>query len=237
MKKILVFTATYNEKENIKEFLEKLISQKYKFDILIVDDNSPDGTIEIINQFSENINNLKLYIRDKKLGLDTAHKFAFNYAKVNNYDVLITMDADLSHDSNQLGDFLKKIENCDFIIGSRYMLGGKNNMKGCRLFLSIYGNKIIKFFSGIRLTEFTTSYRAFNLKKLQNFDLNKVNAKGYSFFMVTVCMLKLFNYNIEEIPIIFNDRIEGRSKIPKLEIFRTIFNLIKISFKLRLNKN
>lgn len=234
MKKILVFTATYNEKDNIKEYLEKLLSQNIQFDILIVDDNSPDGTNYIIQDYQKKYSQIKLHVREKKMGLDTAHKFAYEYAKKNSYDVLLTMDADLSHNPQDIKYFLKEIENFHFIIGSRYMKDGKNKMRGFRFFLSSFGNILIKFLTGIKLTEFTTSFRAFNLKKLNNFNLNKVNVKGYSFFMGTVCTINSLGYSILEIPIIFDDRHNGKSKIPKIEILRTLFYLIKFSINLKI---
>ena len=236
MSKVLIFTATYNEKENIKKYLEKLLIQNIEFDVLIVDDNSPDGTKYIIQEYIKKFSKIKLKVREKKMGLDTAHKFAYDYAKNNSYDTLITMDADLSHDPQEIGLFLKEIKNFHFIIGSRYMKDGKNNMRGFRFFLSKFGNVLIRYFSGINLSEFTTSFRAFNLNKLKNFDLKNINEKGYSFFMGTVCSISSFGYSILEIPIIFNDRHYGKSKIPKIEIIRTVFYLLKFFIKFKLKR-
>ena len=231
-KRILVFSATYNEIENIKELISGIQKNLPNSSILIIDDNSPDKTQEVIHKLKKNNSSLFLIERENKLGLDTAHKAAFRYAVENNFDYLITMDADISHDPKELPKFVKNLNNFPFVIGSRYVSGGKCLMKGSRLIMSKFGNKLIKILSGIKSNEFTTSYRGFNVKKLKNFDLNNVKSKGYSFFMGTLFELEKNNIEIKEIPITFNDRKKGVSKIPKVEILRTLKNL----FFLTLNK-
>ena len=230
-KRILVFTACYNEKENIEKLILKIRENLPEGEILIIDDNSPDQTKEVINDLKDKISKLYLIVREKKLGLDTAHKFAYEYAIKNNYDYLITMDADLSHDPKELMNFVKNLDENAFVIGSRYILGGKCEMKGTRLIMSKIGNLVIKIFSKINSNEFTTSYRGFNIKKLKNFHLNDVKETGYSFFMGTLFELEKKNFSIKEIPITFADREQGISKIPRLEIFRTIKNLINYVLK------
>ncbi len=232
-KKILVFTATFNEKENIHKLINKIKRFNPQVHILVVDDNSPDGTGRIIKKLQKKFKNLYLISRKKKEGLDSAHKLGYNYAIKKKYDFLITMDADLSHDPKKIKNFIKYLPNYNFVIGSRYIKGGKCLMKGRRLFLSKYGNLIIRKILGINLTEFTTSYRGFNIKKLNQFSLNKVKTRGYSFFMGTVFEIYNRSYSIKEIPIIFKDRTSGVSKIPKLEIIRTLKNLFVIWIKKR----
>jgi len=141
------------------------------------------------------------------------------------------MDADLSHDPIKINKMIKILKNHEFVIGSRYMIGGKCEMSFIRTLLSFFGNKFIKIFLNINCNEFTTSYRGFNLKKLKKFNLNKINSNGYSFFMETIVQLKRSGYNIKEIPIYFKNRIHGKSKIPKIEIFRTLKNVILLYFK------
>ena len=230
-KKILVFTATYNEIGNIRNLILRIKRNNPKVHILIVDDNSPDGTAKEIYRLKKNIKNLFLVNRKKKLGLDTAHKLAYQFAIKKKYDYLITMDADLSHDPRAIKNFIKNLLDFPFVIGSRYVRGGKCLMKGKRLILSKYGNLMIKKILNVELTEFTTSFRGFNLKKLKNFHLSKVKAKGYSFFMGTIFEIIQKKYRIKEIPIIFKDRSKGSSKIPRLEILRTLKNLIILFFK------
>jgi len=230
-KKVLVFTATYNEVENIHTLINKIKKFNPQVHILIIDDNSPDGTALVIKTLKKKLKNLYLIIRKKKEGLDSAHKLGYDYAIKKKYDYLITMDADLSHDPKKINDFIKNLSNFEFVIGSRYMKGGKCLMKGKRLLLSKYGNLIIKKILNINLTEFTTSFRGFNLKRLNKFNLNKVKTKGYSFFMGTVFEIYNRGYSITEIPIVFKDRTSGVSKIPKMEIFRTFKNLFILFFK------
>ena len=232
--KILIFTATYNESENIKKFLSE-ISKFYKIcDLLIIDDNSPDNTWKIIQDYQKNEKNIKLIIREKKEGLDTAHKFAYEYAVSNNYDFLITLDADLSHDPKIIPQFIEELAMHTFVIGSRYMEGGKCDMRGLRLFLSFFGNKFIKFIFNIDCNEFTTSYRGFNLKKLKSFHLKNISSKGYSFFMETIYQLNKEGILIKQIPIYFKDREKGESKIPRAEMLRTLFNIFKLKLGIKI---
>ena len=224
-KKVLVFAATYNEAENINEFINSIFNHNNNVDVLIIDDNSPDKTANIIQDLKQKFNRINLIIRKGKLGLETAHKDAYKYAMKNNFDYLITMDADLSHDPREIINFISNLKDHPFVIGSRYIEGGKCEMRGFRLFISYFGNKFIKYVLNSRCSEFTTSYRGFNLKKLRDFDLNIIKNGGYSFFMSTVFELQKKNFDIKEIPITFYERTAGKSKIEKVEIFRTLKSL------------
>jgi dolichol-phosphate mannosyltransferase len=224
----LIFAATYNEIDNIKDFIDEINKLDCKLDVLIIDDNSPDGTGNFIEKKAKSSDNLTLIRREKKLGLDTAHKFAYNYAIKNNYSYLITMDADLSHEPKEIIKILNHLKKTPFVIGSRYILGGKNYMKGWRLYLSIWGNKVIKKTLSMNGNEYTNAFRGFDLKKLHNFNLDLVKSRGFSFFMETIFELDQRNVPIYEIPITFNVRKHGVSKIPQIEIFRTLKNIFKL---------
>lgn len=228
-KKILIFTATYNEKENIENLILKIKANIPECHILIIDDNSPDGTSIVIENLKKNVKDLYLIKRKQKSGLDSAHKIAYSYALENDFDFLITMDADFSHDPIVLPEFLNQLKNNPFVLGSRYIEGGKCLMTGRRLIMSRLGNLMIKTFSKVNSNEFTNSYRGFNLKNLKDFNLNDVKNKGYSFFMGTLFELDQKKIPIKEIPIIFKDREKGESKIPKFEIIRTLKNLFIFS--------
>tara|TARA_B100001540_G_scaffold288707_1_gene284118 strand:+ start:1147 stop:1848 length:702 start_codon:yes stop_codon:yes gene_type:complete len=230
-KKTLVFTATYNEFENIQNFITAVHNNNPEVDILIIDDNSPDKTYELVEDLGKKINNIFLIKRSHKLGLDTAHKEAYEFALANKYEYLITMDADLSHDPKEISNFVKYLENHEFVIGSRYMVGGECLMSRKRLTISKYGNLFIKLILNLNCNEFTTSYRGFNLLKLKNFHLNLIREKGYSFFMGTVHHICSKKFTYIEIPITFKDRQKGESKIPKIEILRTLINLFKLKIK------
>jgi len=231
MDKILVFTATYNEKENIEKLIDVILKLRNDIKMLVIDDNSPDKTYEILEKISKKNDNLIVVKREKKLGLNTAHIMAYEYALKNNYDKLITLDADFSHDPNEITKIIDFLDKYDFVIGSRYIEGGKNVQPVFRYLISYLGNKLIKLVLKINLNEFTTSYRGFNLKKLNNFSLNQIKGKGYSFFMETVIVLNRLGYKCFEFPIHFKDRVKGKSKIPKIEIFRTFKNLMLLFLK------
>ena len=230
-KKILIFTATYNEAENIDELVKIIKNQESNLDLLIIDDNSPDKTADKIISLQKIYPKIFLIKRSGKLGLDSAHKEGYDFALRNNYDFFISMDADLSHDPNEIKNFIKHLNDFPFVIGSRYMKGGKCLMKNNRLIMSKYGNLLMKYLLRIDCNEFTTSYRGFNIEKLKNFNLDMVKTKGYSFFMGTIYEIVKKNYTVKEIPIIFKDRSKGYSKIPRLEIFRTLKNLFILSIK------
>ena len=229
--KTLIFSATYNEAKNIEEFLNLIFGLNIDFDILIIDDNSPDKTYEIIEKFVKDKQNTKLIVREKKMGLDTAHKMAFEHAKNNSYNYLITLDADLSHDPTKIPIFLKELQNNPFVVGSRYIPGCKCGMKGFRLFMSYMGNIFIKTIFNIDCRDFTSGYRGFNLQKLDKFNLAEVTSKGYSFFMETIYKLNYQNIPIKQIPIYFPERKKGKSKIPKIELIRTLLNVLKLKLK------
>jgi len=230
MSKTLIFTATYNESRNIKELISQIFELKNDLNLLIVDDNSPDKTFEIIEKLAFTNKNIFLHKREKKLGLNTAHIYAYDFALKNNYEKLITMDADLSHDPKEIPKIIKLLDKEAFVIGSRYINGGKNDLPTRRLILSVIGNKFIKALLKSDGTEFTSSFRGFNLKRLNNFHFNQIDSNGYSFFMETVIRLNLLGHNSCEFPIHFKNREYGISKIPRIEIFRTLFNVFKLFF-------
>ncbi len=231
MKDTLIFTATYNEIKNIEKLIKRINLYSKKSDILIIDDNSPDGTSKLIRKIINKNKRIKLIIRNKKNGLDTAHKLAYKHALKKKYNYLITMDADLSHDPSEIPNFLKHLSKHNFVLGSRYMEGGKNELSLFRFLLSYFGNKFIKNLLNLNCTEFTSSYRGYDLKKMKKFNLNMINSKGYSFFMETIYQINKLGYKIYEIPIIFATRKQGKSKIPKIEIFRTLLNVFRLYFE------
>ena len=233
--KTLVISPTYNEVRNIETLIHKTLNGNNN-DLLIIDDNSPDGTAEKVKKFQNKYPNLFLEIREKKLGLGTAYLMGFNWAIKRGYDSIVQIDADLSHDPNEIPKMMDILKTSSFVIGSRYVKGGKCEMSGHRLALSIIGNKFIKKVLKINCNEFTTSYRGFNLSKLGDFDLNMINSKGYSFFMETIYRLNKHQVNINEIPIHFKNRRHGYSKIPGIEIFRTLKNLFILYLENRQKK-
>lgn len=229
MTKSLVFFATYNEAGNVKPLLTSITSFAPDADILVVDDNSSDGTVEAMQQLD--IPQLKIISRKGKLGLGTAHLLALAYARHHRYDVVITMDGDLSHDPSHLPALLNQIANgSDIGIGSRYMPGGSCDYAGYRLYVSRMGNIAARYLLGLKLHEFTTSFRAFKVESLQRVDFSRLLVGGYSFFLTMVAEAASRGLRITETPIHFHERGYGQSKIPTFEAVRGIVNLIRLAF-------
>jgi len=225
---ILIFMATYNEASNIRTLLNDIWDKVPDADILVVDDNSPDGTGTLLNEIAATNNQLKVIHRPRKLGLGTAHHLAMIYAMQHAYDVLITMDADHSHNPADIPILLTKLADADFVIGSRYMRGGNCDYGGYRKFLSTAANTAARFLLGIPLHEFTTSFRAFRVSKLTKVNFVKMHNQGYSFFMESVYRFKQAGLTLAEVPIYFRHRNAGSSKIPRLEIFRGMLKLLHL---------
>lgn len=230
-KKTLVFSPTFNEKNNVIKFINFFKLKYSKLDLLVIDDNSPDNTLLLLRLFSKDNNNIIVKKRKKKMGLDTAYKYAFQYAYKKNYDYLISIDFDLQHSLSDIKKILFYLKNNNFVIGSRYMEGGKCKLKGFRHLLSRYGNILIKFFLKIPLNEFTTALRGYDKKVIKYLSYSKILTKGYSFQTEVVNKIYDNKFQIKEFPITFGNRSSGKSKIPKLESIRTIIYLIKSMFR------
>ena len=224
----LVFTATYNEVDNIQSLLDEIGDEIHDADILVVDDNSPDGTGTLLDQIAAVKKKLKVLHRPKKLGLGTAHSLAMIFAVKHGYDVLVTMDADHSHNPADIPGLIGKLSEADFVIGSRYMRGGRCDYGGYRKFLSVSANAAARLLLGVRLHEFTTSYRAFRVSALAKVNFVKMHNHGYSFFLESVYRLNQAGLKLAEIPIHFHYRKAGSSKIPHLEIIRGIAKLLHL---------
>jgi dolichol-phosphate mannosyltransferase len=226
--KTLIFFATYNEAGNVASLLERITQYAPSADIVVVDDNSPDGTAEVIRQLGRD--NVTVLLRKGKLGLGTAHLLAFCYAVAHNYDVLVTMDADGSHDPQHLPALLERLgSGRDFVIGSRYMKGGSCDYDGYRLRVSQAANIAARMLLSIKLTEFTTSYRAFLVERLRGLEFKALLVGGYSFFLTTVVEGARRGWSLGEVPIHFRERGYGTSKIPPFEIFRGMANLLRLA--------
>jgi 2-polyprenyl-3-methyl-5-hydroxy-6-metoxy-1,4-benzoquinol methylase len=226
--RVLVFTATYCEAENVKLLCRDILALPVQADILIVDDNSPDGTGDVLDHMAENEARLAIVHRPRKLGLGSAHKLAMTYAVQHDYDVLVTMDADLSHAPEEIPRLLSKLEEVDFVIGSRYMRGGKCEYTGYRRNISVLANILARRLLGIPLHEFTTSFRAFRVPMLAEIQFSRIRSQGYSFFMEALWHIYRAGRTCAEVPITFSDRVHGESKIPKNEIFNGMRKLAEL---------
>ena len=228
MKKTLIFTATFNEALNIENLVKEIFHYVPTVDILVIDDNSPDGTGKILDKLAASNSQVKVIHRVGKLGLGTAHISGMEYALKNNYDALVTMDADFSHHPKYLPELLSLLETHDFVIGSRYVKGGGLGYGFVRTFISKTANFLARLLLSIKLQECTTSYRGFKKELLEKLLKKKISSTGYSFFFEMVYLVSGITKNVTEFPIYFADRVAGESKISKQEIIRGVTTLFKL---------
>ena len=224
MMKILVVSPTYNEKKNIKRLVDMVLGDNSDYDLLIVDDNSPDGTSEKLKELQVDYKNLYLETREKKSGLGTAYIYGFKWALRNNYDVIIQMDADLSHNPRDLPMMVGELEKNDLVIGSRYINGiSVVNWPLRRLMLSYGANTYSRIISGMPIMDSTAGYKAWKSEVLHNIALDSVRSQGYSFQIEMNFRAWLKGYKIKETPLIFFDMTIGQSKMSKEIMFEAIF--------------
>ncbi|MEO0255483.1 MAG: polyprenol monophosphomannose synthase [candidate division WOR-3 bacterium] len=231
--KILIIIPTYNEKDNIKELIDKIFSLGIELDILVVDDNSPDGTWEIVENIRKENKRVNLILRKKKEGLGVAYRDGFKWAIEKNYDIIIHLDADFSHDPEEIPNFIKKIEDgYDVVVGSRYLNGVTVvNWPLKRLLLSYFANLYARILSGVKVKDLTSGYKAFRRDVLENIPWKEVSSGGYGFQIETVYYPYWMGYKICEIPIIFVERRKGKSKMSKKIILEAFFLIIKLFLK------
>lgn len=229
MKKILVFTATYNEADNIKMLSDKIFSNVPQADLLVIDDSSPDGTGKIIEDIASSSRQVKAIHRPVKLGLGSAHRLAMKYAVANKYDLLITMDSDLSHNPDYIPKIVDLLDKYDFVTGSRYVKGGRSDYGAYRKIISHTANILARALLGIPLQECTTSLRGFRVELLNKIDIDAIRSDGYSFFFESIFYVTRLTKQFSEFPIYFENRASGVSKISKTEIVKSIANLIRLS--------
>ena len=217
--KTLIIIPTYNEFDNLRPLLQEIFSFAPAADVLIVDDNSPDGTGKLADQIHVENPQVNVLHRAGKLGLGTAYIAGFKYAVEHGYDVAFEMDADFSHDPRYLPDFLQKIENADLVIGSRYVEGGDTpNWSLLRRFISGGGNIFARFMLGIPVHDCTAGYRCYRRQVLESIELDTIESQGYAFQVELAYRVYKHGFKIVETPIIFMDRRVGKSKMS-----RTIF--------------
>jgi len=214
--KTLIIVPTYNELDNLRPLLKEIFTYAPETDVLIVDDNSPDGTGKLADEISSENPQVHVMHRAGKLGLGTAYIAGFKYAIEHGYDAAFEMDADFSHNPRYLPDFLKAIENADLVIGSRYISGGGTpNWSFLRRFISGGGNIFARFMLGIPVHDCTAGYRCYRREVLESIDLDHIESQGYAFQVELAYRVYKKGFRIVEIPIIFLDRRVGKSKMSR----------------------
>ena len=232
--KNIVIIPTYNEKENIEKMVRKVFSLSLPFELLIIDDNSPDGTAYIVKSLQEEYKN-KLHIieRSGKLGLGTAYITGFNWALENNFDYICEMDADFSHNPE---DLIRLQEACekgaDLAIGSRYISGvNVVNWPIGRVLMSYYASSYVRLITRMNIKDTTAGFKCYKRKVLETIDLDKIKLKGYAFQIEMKFTSWKFGFKIVEVPIIFTDRQEGTSKMSGGIFNEAIWGVIKMKFR------
>lgn len=232
MKKKCIVIPTYNESANIEKLLANIFSLKISnLDVLVVDDNSPDGTAEIVNQLAHK-HPVSLLSRNGKRGLGYAYVDGFKNALSRKYEYIFAMDGDLSHDPLYIASFLKEIENYDLVLGSRYIPGGGiRNWGTIRKFISRCGNIYARKILRINYRDLTGGYKCYRREVLENINLDNINSIGYIFQVETTYKAHQAGYKIKETPIIFCDREKGRSKFSAKIIWESFWKIFLIALK------
>jgi dolichol-phosphate mannosyltransferase len=228
---VLIFTTCYNERENIGLLIDRIAATVPSADILVVDDSSPDGTWEVIQQRQATCRQLYAVSRPKKLGIGSAHKYALFYAMREGYQTLVTMDADFSHDPALIPSLLVAHGDDVFVTGSRYCPGGSSDYSGYRDVVSRIGNRLARLVLGVHIHELTTYFRVFDVASLRRLPLRLVTASGYSYGVELVYQLQRAGVELREVPIHFSDRTHGASKIPRLQILKSALDLFVLGLR------
>jgi dolichol-phosphate mannosyltransferase len=212
----LIIFPTYNERDNIEKIVHAVLPLDARINVLIVDDNSPDGTGEIADRLAREMDKVNVLHREKKEGLGKAYLAGFNWAIERKYDFIFEMDADFSHGPEYIKDFLREIQHYDLVIGSRYISGvNVINWPITRLLLSYFANVYTRVITGLPLRDATGGFKCFRRKVLESINFENVKSSGYAFQIEMSMRAWKSGFKIKEIPIIFVDRIAGSSKMSK----------------------
>jgi dolichol-phosphate mannosyltransferase len=228
----LIIIPTYNEADNVAKIIPEVLAQDEGFNVLIVDDNSPDGTAKIIQEMQKTNSHIHLIERSSKLGLGTAYVAGFKYALSHGFDFVFEMDADFSHDPKLLVKLLTKAEEYDLVIGSRYISGvNVVNWPMRRLILSYSANLYTRIITGLPVKDATAGFKCYRRVVLESFNLDSIKSNGYSFQIETNFLAWKHGFRICEVPIVFTDRREGISKMSNHIVFEAAWMVWKLKFR------
>lgn len=231
--KTIIVIPTYNEAENIEKLIKKIFSLNIPdLEILIVDDNSPDGTADIVTKLQTPINRLHLIKRRGKLGLGSAYIAGFKEALKLNADYIFEMDADFSHDPDDLPRLLQAAQNADLVIGSRKIMGGKIIGWGfTRKLMSNGAMWFSRILLGLKSRDVTAGFRCFRREVLLKIKLDEIGSNGYAFQEELLYRTEKFGFKVAEVPVTFIDRQEGKSKLSKKDIGEFFTKMIKLKLQ------
>lgn len=232
MPRTLVVTPTYNEADNIPHLVPAVLGQDSGIEILVIDDGSPDGTAAIVRDMMSKDRRVHLIERPAKMGLGTAYVRGFKHAIENGYDYVFEMDADFSHNPDEIPNFLKKIEQSDLVIGSRYTNGVRVvNWPIRRLLLSYFANVYTRIITGMPVRDATGGFKCYRRRILESIDLDRINSNGYAFQIEISYKLWRKGFRLVEIPITFVDRRSGVSKMSKKIVYEAVFMVWKLRLR------
>ncbi len=227
----LIVIPTYNERENINTLLNQVFAAAPATDVLIIDDNSPDGTGQVADEIAARDRRVHVLHRTGKLGLGTAYVRGFRYAIDEGYDLVFEMDADFSHDPRYLPRFFGAAQHVDLVIGSRYIPGGGTpNWSPVRKFISSGGNTFARLVLGIPIHDCTGGYRCYRVPALRALNLDAITAQGYAFQVELAYNIWKNGGSWREIPIIFEDRRVGKSKMSRKIFFEAFSWVLRTRF-------
>jgi dolichol-phosphate mannosyltransferase len=230
--RLLISVATYNERDNIVRLIEEIRHNAPQADILVVDDNSPDGTGRVVDELAAKDPRVKALHRPGKLGLGTAIVAAMRYAMTNGYDLLLNMDADFSHPPRYIPHLLAGMDKNDVMIGSRYVLGGgTENWPVVRETISRSVNGLVRFFFRMNVRDASGAYRCYRVSKLRNVCFDRMVSRGYSFQQEMLYRCKLAGCRLGESPIIFENRRAGKSKVNLKEAARSMATIMYLGVR------
>jgi dolichol-phosphate mannosyltransferase len=232
MARALVVIPTYNEATNVKNLIPEVLKVNPDLEILVVDDNSPDGTADVVKEIMAMEPRVHLIRRNGKSGLGTAYVAGFRYAIEHCFDYVFEMDADLSHDAREIPNFLSKMNDYDLVIGSRYRNGVRVvNWPVRRLLLSYFANVYTRVITGLPVKDATGGFKCFRRKVLESIDLDEIKSNGYAFQIEMTYKAWKKGFKIHEIPIVFFDRRVGTSKMSKSIVYEAVFMVWKLRLR------
>jgi dolichol-phosphate mannosyltransferase len=230
--KTFVIIPTYNERENLEPLTEQILALSPELHVVVVDDNSPDGTGQLADELARRHREVHVVHRPGKLGLGTAYRAGFKYALDSEADLVMTMDADFSHHPRYIPRLVALTESCDLAIGSRYVDGGGVRNWGLkRSILSSTANLIARTALNLRAHDCTAGFRCYRREVLEGVNPDSVLSSGYSFLVEMLFRCQRLGYKVGEVPIIFENRQHGQSKISQREIYKAVYTVLRLSLE------
>jgi dolichol-phosphate mannosyltransferase len=229
----LVIIPTFDEAQNLPQIVPQVLAQDARLEVLVIDDNSPDGTGRIADELATDMSRVHVMHRDGKQGLGTAYRAGFRWALERDYEFVFEMDADFSHDPKHLPEFLEAAQNADLVLGSRYLDGRVTvvNWPMTRLLLSYSANIYARVVTGLKVCDSTGGFKCFRRRVLEAINLDAVHSNGYSFQIEMSLRASRRGFRITEIPIVFVDRTEGHSKMSGGIIWEAVWMVWRLRFR------